>query len=235
MAKTFAEAFHGFQSKLEISGLQASRASSRHQAIRDHLADNLDVLDSFITGSYRRHTLITPLYEADIDVFVVMGTDHFKPDGQAALLDRVRRVLLQKYTTPRVSRNGQAVTIFFKDFRVDVVPGFYRKGGGYLIPDAPGTRWIATDPKQHVAICTAENKHHGGNLVPALKMFKAWNRMHSSRLRSFHLERLFTNAFSGYSIQVWDAAIPYAFGQVETGSSLTSPTPPDTVGTSALT
>src|SRR6266536_3618537 len=68
-----------------------------------------------------------------------------------------RRVTYRRWRKDRfpdrgVSRNGQAVTITFADFEVDVVPGFYRKGGGYLIPDSVLNRWIETDPKQHVEI-----------------------------------------------------------------------------------
>ena len=211
MPKTFAAAFNQFRSNLELTGLQTATVSTRHQNVRDHIKGHLAVLDSFLTGSYRRHTLIAPPKNADIDIFVVLDPKYFKSDGQAALLDLVRRVLLKKYTkTPRISRNGQAVTIVFTDFRVDVVPGFHRKGGGFLIPDSVGTRWISTDPKRHVEISAVDNKAHGGNLVPALKMFKAWNRVHSERLRSFHLERVFTNSLAGYHIRVWDATIPYA-------------------------
>lgn len=43
---------------------------------------------------------------------------------------------------------------------VDVVPAFYRNGGGYLIPSSVGQIWIATDPKKHVEIMSVANKAH---------------------------------------------------------------------------
>ena len=89
--------------------------------------------------------MIAPLKEADVDIFVVLDPQYYSSDqnGPANLLDRVKRVLKKSYAeTTDISRNGQAVTIKFSDFCVDVVPAFYRTGGGYLIPDSVLKRWI---------------------------------------------------------------------------------------------
>jgi hypothetical protein len=42
----------------------------------------LEVLDSFLTGSYRRSTMIAPLKEADVDVFVVLDAKCYSPMAQ---------------------------------------------------------------------------------------------------------------------------------------------------------
>src|SRR5205807_6891592 len=136
----------------------------------DALQGSITVQDSFLTGSYVRKTMIAPLKEADIDVFAVLDPSYFhhynnKNGGQAGLLDWVKRTLRKTYTkTPDISRNGQAVTIRFSDFLVDVVPGFCRSGGGYLIPNSITNAWISTDPKRHAEIMSAANSQHGGNL-----------------------------------------------------------------------
>jgi len=48
-------------------------------------------------------------------VFVVLDPSYFsKGYGQARLLDKVKVTLKKKYpTTPKISRNGQAITITF--------------------------------------------------------------------------------------------------------------------------
>jgi Second Messenger Oligonucleotide or Dinucleotide Synthetase domain len=100
--------------------------------------------------------------------------------------------LLKTYTTtPAISRNGQAVTIRFSDFEVDVVPGFNRQGGGYLMPNSITNSWLSTDPKKHVELMAASNKAHNSDLVPLVKMVKAWNKSHSSFFRSFHLMAMY--------------------------------------------
>lgn len=212
MAKTIAASFETLRANLEITTLQHSTVSTRQQNLRDAVAQRLTVKDSFVTGSYRRHTMISPLSEADVDVFVVLDPSYYTPDGYGVLLDRVRGVLLETYTkTPKISRNGQAVTVTFTDFVVDVVPGFYRSGGGYLIPSTTERRWIPTNPKVHETFISNANASHAGDLVPLIKMLKAWNRQISSAFRSFYLELLVEKILQGVTISDFPSGCRYVF------------------------
>ena len=74
MAKTILESFRELKANLEITELQHSTVSTRQQNVRSAFKNELDVLDSFLTGSYSRHTMIAPLKEADIDIFVIFDT-----------------------------------------------------------------------------------------------------------------------------------------------------------------
>ena len=153
MATTITASFQKLKENLEITGLQKSTVSTRQENVREVVVNDMDVLDSFLTGSYARSTMIAPLSKADIDIFIVLDSKYYESDGQASLLDKVKRALLKTYTkTPKISRNGQAVTITFNDFMVDVVPAFNRKSGGYLIPNSVQKTWIATNPKTHVDV-----------------------------------------------------------------------------------
>src|SRR5438132_1579102 len=130
MPMTINKGFLKLRDNLQITGLQEATVSTRQTNIRDAVAEELTVLDSYLTGSYRRNTMVAPLGEADVDIFVVLDPRYYAQDGHASLLDRMKRVLRRTYPrTPDISRNGQAVTISFTDFKVDVVPGFYRTGG----------------------------------------------------------------------------------------------------------
>lgn len=212
MATTTNQSFLQLKSNLEITGLQQTTASTRQQNVRDALITDLTVLDSFLTGSYRRSTMVAPLKDADIDVFVVFDASYYKQNGQAWLLDKVKATLKNTYpSTPKISRNGQAVTITFTDFTVDVVPAFNRKGGGFLIPDSVNERWISTDPKKHVDIWSAANTSHAGNLVPLIKMIKAWNKGHSTLLRSFHLETMILGILTNVKITDFPSGARFIF------------------------
>lgn len=201
MPRTIAGAFDQLRSNLEITGLQQATVSTRQQSVRDAVARRLTVKESFLTGSYRRHTMIAPLGEADIDLFVVLDASYYSVDGYAQVLDKVRSALLETYPkTPRISRNGQAVTITFTDFVVDVVPAFYRKGGGFLIPSTTEQAWISTNPKDHETFISSANTAHQGDLVPLIKMMKAWNRQINGAFRSFYLELLIERALRGITI-----------------------------------
>jgi len=228
---TVPESFRQFSSNLTLTGLQESTVSTRQNNIRSAMESGLSVLDTFLTGSYRRHTLIAPLKDADIDIFIVLGVDYYhryngQNGGQAGLLDLVKRTLRRTYTeTPDISRNGQAVTIRFTDFAADVVPGFYRNGGGYLIPNCITQTWLSTDPKRHVELVAAANQTHNGDLVPLIRMLKAWNRSHSAFFRSFHMEILALQALTNVQITDYSSGVRYFFDKARTLVATQNPDP----------
>ncbi len=226
MPRTIAQGFQKLRENLEISDLQAATVSMRQTNVREAIEVELKVLDSFLTGSYKRNTMIAPLKEADVDIFVVVDPSYYSESGQALLLDRVKRVLKATYPlSPRISRSGQAVTITFTDFQVDVVPGFYRSGGGYLIPDSAARKWLSTDPNRHISMWSDANAAHGGNLVPLIKMVKGWNKIHGDLLRSFHLETLVLASLQNVQISnLWSGA-RYVFDTLRTGVRYTLPDP----------
>jgi hypothetical protein len=212
VATTIAASFQGLRTNLEITAPQQITVSGRQQAVRAAVARRLNVLDSFVTGSYKRHTMVAPLNGADIDIFVIMSPEYYSADGYASVLDRVRRVLLETYTsTPRISRNGQAVTITFTDFEVDVVPAFHRQGGGFLIPSTTESRWIPTDPRVHETHISAANSAHSAELVPLIKMIKGWNRAINRAFRSFYLELLVDKSLQNIRISDFASGSRYVF------------------------
>jgi hypothetical protein len=193
------QAFEALRRSLELTGLQEKTVSSRQTNVRVALAKQLSVVDHFLSGSYRRHTMIGPLKSADIDIVVVLD-DRYKEQGARAVLELVKRSLLDEYIKgTKISRNGQAVTITFSDFIVDVVPAFVRPwwtwDAGWDICDSGRNGWISTNPKKHVTISASANKAHGGDLVPRIKQLKAWNVTAGSPLHSFHLEALAWSIF----------------------------------------
>jgi len=213
MARTIEQAFRDFRSNLEITDLQEQTVSTRQTNVRAAVAQDFTVLDSFLTGSYRRHTMISPLSTADVDIFIVLDAKYFAANNQQKLLEQVRTTLLKTYkSTPKIRPDGSAVTITFTDFKVDVVPSFNRQCGGYLIPDSQMTRWISTDPKKHVDLWTASNKAHNGNLVPLIKMIKSWNQGRDF-IKSFHLETFILQSLQGITISDFPSGMRYVFGK----------------------
>jgi hypothetical protein len=148
--------------------------------------------------------------------------------GPAALLDRVRNSLHKTYTTtPNMSRNGQAVTIRFSDFVVDVVVGFKRNIDGYIIANSANNFWLETDSKKHVEIMSAANKFYRGDLAPLIKMIKGWNKCNGSFFRSFHLEVLALEALNNVTITDFPSGMRFFFQKAQ---SLVSGKNPDPAG-----
>lgn len=188
---TVTSAFADFRGNLEITGLQESLVAARQAKVRAAVARDLTVHDSFLTGSYRRRTLIAPMRDADVDIMVVLDRT-YRRRGPRAVLDLVNGTLRETYPSSKVSRNGQAVTISFSDFTVDVVPAFtsWWDSDSLNICNSGDDSWIRTSPRKHVEISSKINKRTGGLLVPTVKILKAWNRAAGRPLRSFHLETL---------------------------------------------
>jgi hypothetical protein len=216
MATTIDQGFEKLQDNLRITSLQQSTVSTRQKNVRAVLEEEMKVVDSFLTGSYRRGTMIAPLKDADVDIFVVLDTSYFEDNGQASLLDKVKRRLQKAYpNTTGISRNGQAVTIQFSDFRADVVPGFQLENG-YAIPDSISGQWIMTDPKKHIEIFQEANRNHDHRLSPLIRMIKGWNKVHSWLLRSFHVEVLTLQTMADVAITTFPFAVGYLFDSART-------------------
>jgi hypothetical protein len=221
MPFTLADSFQRFKSNLEITDLQTTTVSIRQQTIRKVLANDFQMIEDFLTGSYARSTMISPLSEADIDIFVCLHPTYFNAfngsnGGPAGLLDRVKTSLRKTYTTtPNISRNGQAITIRFSDFVVDVVVGFKRNFDGYIIANAVNNFWLETDPKKHVEIFSQANKAHRGELVPLIKMIKSWNKSNGSFFRSFHLEVLALEALNNVTITDYPSGLRFFFQKAQ--------------------
>jgi hypothetical protein len=226
MATTVAQAFSQFRKNLEITTLQESTVSTRQQNVRSNIAKTLNVIGDFVTGSYQRSTLIAPLKDADVDVFVVLHHSAFSapPNGPANVLAQLKRAIDKAYNEPtESSRNRHAITIKFSDFRVDVVPAFNSQRAGYLIPDPNESKWIETNPKTHVQLWSASNSQHNGMLVPFIKMIKAWNCSHSRRFHSFHLESMVRDVFMKLTITNFQSAAAYFFENAYNHISLLDP------------
>lgn len=202
---TVTPAFADFRGNLELTGLQESLVATRQAKVRAALGRDLTVHDSFLTGSYRRRTLIAPMRDADVDIIVVLDRT-YRRRGPRAVLNLVKDTLGETYPSSKISRNGQAVTITFSDFTVDVVPAFtpWWDSDSLDICNSGDESWIRTNPRKHIEISSKINQRTGGLLVPTVKMLKAWNRTAGRPLRSFHLETLAWKILDpGWFLTMW--------------------------------
>lgn len=192
MASTVYSAFEEFASKNELTARQVSDVSTKHGGVRNCIQGALSVDRAFLIGSYARSTMIRP--PKDVDLLIVLDTAahaqefFYAADGAQQVLDRFHAALKRCYTTTPIRKDGPAVNLDFATVGFDAVPAFHRDGGGFLIPNRPGTGWISTDPEQHAQRTTAWNIASGGYFVPLVKMFKVWNRWWYDKLTGFHLE-----------------------------------------------
>lgn len=90
----------------------------------------------------------------------------YRRRGAQAVLDLVKATLRETYPSSKISRNGQAVTISFSDFAVDVVPAFATWWDSDVLDicNSGDDTWIRTNPSKHLKISSAVNERTAGLL-----------------------------------------------------------------------
>ena len=191
---TITEAFTTFKSDLELPDAKQRQASDSQQEVRSKLSTHLYIPDSFLTGSYARHTKIHPLN--DIDVFLVRNdspvglTTDGSGTGAAQALQQVATAVRSAYPSAKITTQSRSVNAEIPglQFGFDLIPAWKRSGGGFWIPDGDHGFWLPTDPQRHADLMTAANDATSGTLKPLIKMTKHWSRQNHDLLRSFHIE-----------------------------------------------
>lgn len=163
-------------------------------------AEELHVLETFLTGSYARETMIRPLKDVDFIVRLHYG-DH-KNHAPLVLLHKLKQVLRSAYPLTPIVVTPPCVTVRFGYCVFEMTPAFGIQGDSQQlsIPNQAGTGWQSTYPRIPDAWMTEENKKVGGLFKPTIKMLKRWRDLRKIPLRSFHLEMLARVGFETYQV-----------------------------------
>ena len=193
MPTTVPAAFTELQARLALTPKQRDVAAGRLANLQTFFAANYAVAKApWAIGSYGRGTIVRP--ERDIDIMVALSApeywERYKSDSRV-FLRWLREGLNRQYRNTRVGVRGMAVHLTLGEgLEVDMVGGFHRKGGGFVIPNGSGG-WQATNPPFHDQLMTNANIRTKSALKPLVRVMKAWNIVgNGGRLRSFHLEML---------------------------------------------
>ncbi|MFF8770109.1 hypothetical protein [Kitasatospora sp. NPDC015120] len=152
-----------------------------------------------IIGSLGRKTACRPVDDIDLLVHLHIDSDLWVQkyrDDSSEFLHRVRRVLNEYSPVRKVGARGQAVRFFYADgLSVDVAPVEKYTSGDYGIPGGSGN-WLTTNPAKHEAYLAERSNAVGGDLKKIIRFAKKWNKAHSSRLASFHLEMMVARTYT---------------------------------------
>lgn len=148
-------------------------------------------------GSASKRTMISPVddldvlaeFELSLEAYLNYANDSF------AFINRIRRAY-DGYNTQVVGTRGQAVRVFYEKFgHVDIAPVYRVDQNTYNIPDGKGG-WMFTSPEVANDWFFERHKTLNYKLKTLVKLIKKWNRVHSSRLSSFHLETMAASMFA---------------------------------------
>ena len=153
-----------------------TRVLNRHYYESDSETEHMHVV-----GSVGRGTAV--LGTSDLDLLYDLPRseysrfDSYEGNGQSALLQAVKSVLLERWPKTDVKGDGQAVVVSFKNrkFTIDLVPAFEQTDGSFKYPDAnKGGSWKKTNPIPEQKACALDTKTTGGNFLRLCNALRVW-------------------------------------------------------------
>ena len=118
---------------LKIGDEEREIIKQKHNALREELREKLNLQDDFLTGSYKRNTLIKPKDESekfDVDIFIAFSNDDY---GETELSD-LRDLVINALNNIKENNTKLGITIinteqrrsigveFGSNFQIDIVP-----------------------------------------------------------------------------------------------------------------
>lgn len=149
-------------------------------------------------GSYGRSTAIDGY--SDLDMLFILPDILFKQydehenNGQSALLQDVKKVLLEKYPDSDIKADGQVVVFNHSNYVIEIAPCFLLGDGTYKHADTnEGGSWGITDPKSEMKQINELDIASGGVLRNLCKMTRAWKNKNGVPMGGFLIDTLAFN------------------------------------------
>lgn len=182
--------FLDFINEITLTQCQCEDAQTKYTGVCQKLYSHYyngeyDDGKKYLFGSYKTKTNVRPLTEdQDVDVLfkIPQSTydkfDKYESNGQAALLQEVRNILKEKYTTTdTIKAWGKVVFVQFQEnhHNVELLPALEQDDGAFLIPNSEnGGSWETFDPRAEVERFQTSNESTNGLTRELAKMLKTW-------------------------------------------------------------
>jgi hypothetical protein len=180
--------FEDFLSAIEPGDKAVKYAIKAHEPVREHLKSDdsfkENVIDTFLYGSYRRHTAVGDI--KDVDIVVLTSFDITNEEcSPNNVLKKLKASLSRFYKDPenpeyqrRSIRINEPLPDKDTEMTLDIIPAVpVDKNDGVLwVPDREVKKWVYSHPNGHIKSTTQLNsdEYSQGRLVPLVKIAKWW-------------------------------------------------------------
>jgi len=168
--------FQGLLGRIEPSAGHVAKAKAAHEQLRERLRNDDEVSkahkDTYLSGSYARHTAIRDIKDVDVICLLDLNTKVTEP---IVLLRWLESRLLEYYD--KVAVQGRSIGITSQQgVDLDVVPGasIGSDDGPMELPDRDAAIWVDSHPKGQIAFARQRNADTGGYYVQVVKLIKYW-------------------------------------------------------------
>jgi hypothetical protein len=192
--------FDKFLSNIGLTADNRADAQTKYGGVAKKLHSHYygttyDGSTKLLIGSYGKQTGVRPPRDVDL-LFLMPFHDYarftnYKGNGQSALLQEIRSVLQEKYTTTeKIRGDGQVVVVPFKNgHTVEVLPAWRSKSKQFIIPNThDGGSWKIVDHNAEFANVGDSDTRSNGNTRNLIKMMKVWQAECSVPIKSLVLE-----------------------------------------------
>jgi hypothetical protein len=191
--------FDRFRQEIELLESQRDRIKKSHRHLRENILQPLHyVSNTFLTGSYKKKTLINPAN--DVDVFIVLSgyTQHnITPN---TILDKLKQDLKITYPKTPVKQNKPCVVIDFNHITFELTPAieienYWGGDSEFYIPKmSKDNEWqLVENPRVLEKALTEANQRLNNKLNPLIKMMKKCKVNNNLSTPSFEMEKMAIN------------------------------------------
>ena len=142
--------------------------------------DDEETDNGLIVGSVGRETSVRNFSDFDyifsLPIEIYKRFDNYNGNGQSALLQEIKKELLERYPQTKIKGDGQVVVINFSDGgKIELVPAFEQSDGNFKYPDAnDGGSWKITKPKPEVEKCKTLNSDLDNHFSNLARLIRSW-------------------------------------------------------------
>lgn len=177
--------FDAFLSNINPDDEAVAYAKKAHESIRECLEKQDEfsehVVDTFLYGSYKRHTAVGDIKDVDIVVLTDFDPEEDTPES---VLRQLKAALARCYDdpeNPQYQRRSIRVDDPLPDdpdimMTLDVIPAAIvgDEDSALKVPDREVKKWVRSHPKGHLNHTTLLNRRCNEQYVPLVKIMKWW-------------------------------------------------------------
>lgn len=196
--------FDAFAKNLALTERQVSDGITKFKGLTSCLnwayrGTKSETDNAFLIGAWGKNTAIRP--PRDVDMYYLLPIEVYSRyegygagvNKQSALLQEVKRKLLDSYPRSDIKGDGPVVLADFHGWTVELVPAFRwnNQERSYIVCNTKdGGSYIKTMPFDEVDGIDAADARNNNNVRPLIRMLKCWQANCNVPIKSFHLELL---------------------------------------------
>lgn len=202
------ERFNTFLDNIKLTSDQIKDARTKYDGVCKKLHDyyyssEYSGSTRLLIGSYGKGTNIRPA--RDVDVIFKLPSDEYKQSTkdynyQSYLLQKIKKILLDKYPDTDIRGDGPAVVVNFSNQHfIEVVPAIELTSNKFYIPITKnGGYWKLDDPREFYKYVNDSDIKSSGNTRNLVRMIKKWQSECSVPIKSLVIELRAVNFLKNY-------------------------------------